>query len=110
MALIVLLNAVLVDSQDMVSCYDDLVCASGPSTMSTIHDCWTIALIHLVWDIECRDLVIALPAPKVRAEKVLFVWHNWGGMYGVGLLIMYHVCHFLVHGWKLVISILPVIF
>ena len=31
----------------------------------------TIALIHLVWDIESRELVIALPAPMVRAEKVV---------------------------------------
>ena len=47
----------------------------------------TIALIPLVWDIDCRKLVIALPAPMVKAEKVLFEWHVWGGMYGVCLLI-----------------------
>ena len=47
----------------------------------------TIALIHLVWDIECRELVIGLPAPMVRAEKVLFEWHDCGGLYGVCLLI-----------------------
>ena len=39
MALIVLLFAVLGESQDMVSCCDDLACVSGPSTMSTIRDC-----------------------------------------------------------------------
>ena len=39
MALIVLLFAVIVESQDMVSCYNDLACVSGPSTMSTLHDC-----------------------------------------------------------------------
>ena len=39
MALNVLLFAVLGAFQDMVSCYDDLACASGPSTMSTIRDC-----------------------------------------------------------------------
>ena len=47
----------------------------------------TIAFIHLVWDIKCRELLIALPVAKVRAEKVLFEWHDWGGMCGVCLII-----------------------
>ena len=41
----------------------------------------TIALIHLVWDIDCRKLVISLPAPMVRAEKV-----ELSGMYGVACM------------------------
>ena len=48
----------------------------------------TIALIHLVWDIECRELVIALPATMVRAEKVLFEWHVWSGMYSTHQLVI----------------------
>ena len=39
MALIVHLLAGLGASQDMVSCYNDLACTSGPSAMSNIHNC-----------------------------------------------------------------------
>ena len=34
-----LLFAVTVEYPDMVSCYNDLACVSGPSTMSTLRDC-----------------------------------------------------------------------
>ena len=55
--------------------------------------------------------MIALAAPMVRAEKVLFEWHDWGGMYGVDLLInsMYCLSLFSTHR-EHVTSIRPVYF
>ena len=45
--------------------------------------------------------MIALASPMVRAEKVLFEWHDWCGMYGVCLLIngMYCLSLFSTH-WE----------
>ena len=41
MALIVILFAVIVESQDLVSCYNDARCSQEDSVMSTINDCCT---------------------------------------------------------------------
>ena len=37
-----------------------------------------IGLIHLAWDILFWELRVALPAPEVRDEQMLFEFSNYG--------------------------------
>ena len=37
-----------------------------------------IGLIHLAWDILFRESRVALPAPEVRVEQMLFEFGNYG--------------------------------
>ena len=81
----------------MVSCYDDLTCVSGESTMSTIHDCCDHHFDPPGLGVDYRKLVIAQPASMVRAEKVVL-----SGMYGVAcmecvyyLIVCIKICLFL---------------